>query len=143
MLAILNFSKDELSVGEYGNVREFLHGNEDVFALDDTDLGCTSHMQHEIDTSDHPPMKQHFRRVPFVHHEKISQMIDDMLEKGIIQPSSSPWFLASHWLLLTILYISSADPSKLMATADSSCSTLNRIIILGGPQNHNENGDDR
>ena len=26
-----------------------------------------------------------------MHREKISQMIDDMLEKGIIQPSSSPW----------------------------------------------------
>ena len=48
-------------------------------------------MQHEIDTGEHSPMKQHFRRVPFVHREKISQMVDDMLEKGIIQPSSSPW----------------------------------------------------
>ena len=26
-----------------------------------------------------------------MHREKISQMIDDMFEKGIIQPSSSPW----------------------------------------------------
>ena len=91
LLAMLNFSKDELSLVEYEKVRKFLYSNMDVFALDDTELGCTRLVKHEIDTSDHPPMKQHFRRVPFVHHEKISQMIDDMLEKGIIQPSSSPW----------------------------------------------------
>ena len=38
-------------------------------------------MKHNA-TNDHPPIKQHFRRVPFVHHEKISQMIDDMLSMG-------------------------------------------------------------
>ena len=71
-------------------LKNFLYSNMDMFALDD-ELGCTSLVQHEIDTSDNSPTKQHFRRVPFVHREKISQMIDDMLEKGIIQPSSSPW----------------------------------------------------
>ena len=87
---MLNFSKDELSLVEYEKVK-FLYSNMDVFALDDIELGCISLVQHKIDTGDHPPVKQHFRRVPFVHREKISQMIDDMLEKGIIQPSCSPW----------------------------------------------------
>ena len=91
LLAILNFSKDQLSLVEYEKVKDFLYSNMDVFALDDAELGCTSLVQHEIDTSDNSPTKQHFRRVPFVHREKISQLIDDMLEKGIIQPSSSPW----------------------------------------------------
>ena len=91
LLAMLNLPKDELSVVEYEKIRDFLCSNMDVFALDDTELGCTSLVQHEIDTGEHSPMKQHFRRVPFVHREKISQMVDDMLEKGIIQPSSSPW----------------------------------------------------
>ena len=84
MLAILNFSKDGLSVGEYEKVRElFLHSNVDVFTLDDTELGCTSLVQHEIDMSDHPPLKQHFRAVPFVHREKIFQMIETYLKKGL------------------------------------------------------------
>ena len=81
---MLNFSKDQLSLVKYEKVKDFLY-------LDDAELGCTSLVQHEIDTSDNSPMKQHFRRVPFMHCEKISQMIDDILEKGIIQPSSSPW----------------------------------------------------
>ena len=91
LLAILNFSKDQLSLVEYEKVKDFLYSNMDVFTLDDAELGCMSLVQHEIDTSDNSPTKQHFRRVPFVHREKISQMIDDMLEKGIIQPSSKPW----------------------------------------------------
>ena len=49
----------------------FLYSNMDVFALDDAELGCTSLVQHEIDTSDNSPTKQHFRRVPFVHREMI------------------------------------------------------------------------
>ena len=65
MLAILNFSKDGLSVGEYEKVRElFLHSNVDVFTLDDTELGCTSLVPHKIDMSDRPPVKEHFKRVP-------------------------------------------------------------------------------
>ena len=49
----------------------FLYSNMDVFALDDAELSCTSLVQHEIDTSDNSPTKQHFRRVPFVHREMI------------------------------------------------------------------------
>ena len=79
LLAILNFSKDQLSLVEYEKVKDFLYSNMDVFTLDDAALGCMSLVQHEIDTSDNSPTKQHFRRVPFVHREKISQMIDDML----------------------------------------------------------------
>ena len=41
--------------------------------------------------SSHLPIKQPARRLPFVHREQLSNMIDD-LNRGIIQPSSSPWF---------------------------------------------------
>ena len=29
--------------------------------------------------------------MPFVHREKVSAMVDEMLDQGIIQPSVSPW----------------------------------------------------
>ena len=48
-------------------------------------------MKHGIDTGDHSPIKQPARRLPFVHREKLSNLIDDHLNCGIIQPSSSPW----------------------------------------------------
>jgi hypothetical protein len=46
---------------------------------------------HVIDTGDHPPVKQPIRRIPFVHREKISTMVDEMLAQGVIQPSVSAW----------------------------------------------------
>lgn len=39
--------------------------NCDVFTLDDSELGCMDLVKHDIDTSDSPPIKKHFRIVPF------------------------------------------------------------------------------
>ena len=45
----------------------------DVFAVDDGELGHTTVVKHSINTGDHPPIKQNFRRTPFVHREKITK----------------------------------------------------------------------
>ena len=91
LLSLLGLSESDLSDEECEMVKRFLCANSDVFALDDSELGCTDLVQHKIDCGDHPPIKQHFRRVPFVYREKISSMIDLMLSQGIIRPSTSPW----------------------------------------------------
>ena len=54
--------KEELSEEEHTRIVEFLCSNSDVFALDESELGCTDLVKHEIDTGDNPPIKQHFRR---------------------------------------------------------------------------------
>ena len=48
-------------------------------------------VQRTIDTGDHPPIKQQPCRTPFVQREKISKLIDDMQQRGVIQPSASAW----------------------------------------------------
>ena len=63
----------------------------DVFALDDSELGRTSLVQHTIDTGDHPPIKQQPRRTPFIQRQSISKLIDDMQQRGVVQPSASAW----------------------------------------------------
>ena len=88
---MLNLPQYELSTSEYKQVIQLMSCNHDVFALDNSELGCTRLVRHEIDTGEHPPVKQHFRSVPFVHRQKITQMVNDMLEPGIIRPSKSPW----------------------------------------------------
>ena len=60
--------------------------NADVFAVDKSELGHTT-----IDTGDHPPIKQCPRRTPFVHREKVAQLVSNMLKQQVIQPSSSAW----------------------------------------------------
>ena len=45
-------------------------------------------MSHKVDTGEnsHQP-----RRTPFVHREKITKHVDEMLQQGVIKPSSSAW----------------------------------------------------
>lgn len=63
----------------------------DVFALDDTELGCTDRVLHTINSGDTPPIRQVARRIPFSLRTKVKTMMLDMLTRGIIKPSQSPW----------------------------------------------------
>ena len=86
----LNPSSGGLTTGQFEQLKQLLEENHDVFSLEG-ELGCTDIVCHVIDTGDHPPVKQHIRRIPFVHREKISAMVDEMLAQGVIQPSVSAW----------------------------------------------------
>ena len=62
-----------------------------AFAFPGNQLGRTSLVQHVIDTGDATPIKQRpYRVYPYVKKE-IDRQVDEMLEKGIIQESVSPW----------------------------------------------------
>ena len=63
----------------------------DIFSSGPADLGRTSIVQHCIDTGDHPPIKQAPRRVPMHQQGTVRQHVDDMLQHGVVQPSTSPW----------------------------------------------------
>ena len=41
--------------------------NADVFALEESELECTSVVQREIHTGDYPPVKQPIDQMPFVY----------------------------------------------------------------------------
>ena len=71
-------------------LKSHLERNKDIFSLQG-ELGCTSVLEHKIHTSNHPPIRQQPRRVP--HHllGEVDRQLDEMLEKGLIQESSSPW----------------------------------------------------
>ena len=87
----LQLEQRSLTAKEFEQLKELIRENADVFALDDSELGHTSVIQHHVDTGDHGPIKQVVRRVPFVYRDKIARMVTAMKEAGIIKPSSSPW----------------------------------------------------
>ena len=62
-----------------------------VFSLEENEKGALSGVEHVIETSNHPPIKQLPHRVPFALRKQISDMVQDMLRDGIIQESASPW----------------------------------------------------
>ena len=91
LLEQLVLPRESLGLDEVQQLEELLVEAEDVFALDDFELGCTSLVQHKVDTGDHPAIKQMPRRMPFSQREKVAEMVDEMLSKGVIQPSASAW----------------------------------------------------
>ena len=62
----------------------------DVFSLHG-ELGRTGVLEHTIHTTEHPPIRQQPRRVP--HHllPEVDKQLDEMMVKGLVRPSSSPW----------------------------------------------------
>ena len=48
-------------------------------------------MSHGIEIGDHPPVRQQLRRAPFALRAKIDELVQEMIDSGIVQPSNSPW----------------------------------------------------
>lgn len=59
--------------------------------MEPSELGSTDWVKHTIRTGDHPPIQQPPRCIPFALREKVENMVGEMLEQGVIQPSQSPW----------------------------------------------------
>lgn len=53
-------------------------------------LGCTSLTEHSIKTRAEP-IKQRFYPISPALQKHVNSQLDDMLEKGIVEPSTSPW----------------------------------------------------
>ena len=63
----------------------------DIFATTSLDLGHTSIIEHKIDTGNASPIKQQPYRASHSQKVSIEHHINDMLDQGIIEVSSSPW----------------------------------------------------
>ena len=54
-------------------------------------LGRTTLAEHPIDTGDSRPVKQRPYRIPVHLNAVVNNQVNDMLERGIIRGSNSPW----------------------------------------------------
>ena len=70
---------------------ELLMEYHDIFSLDDNELGCTSQVKLSIKVTDNKPFKEQFRHILPPLLEEVRTHVNDMLQAGAIQPSSSPW----------------------------------------------------
>lgn len=76
-----------------------LQKHSSLFDIGAAPLGVAQHTEHRIDTGDAAPLRQRPYRVSASERAVIEKEVDQMLSKGIIQPSSSPW--ASPVVLVT------------------------------------------
>lgn len=80
-----------LSGNEFTAAEHLVRDYADVFSRSDFDLGHSDILPHRIDTGDSRPFKQQLRRHPIAHLDVIDDQVEQMLQAGVIEPSSSPW----------------------------------------------------
>ena len=91
LLNALTISESNLTVDQLALLRDLVVGYSDVFALDMSELGLTDLVSHTISTGDNPPIRQPVRRTPLALHKKMEELVQNMMEQGVIQHSNSPW----------------------------------------------------
>jgi len=71
--------------------RKIVRKYNDVFVLNDNELGETSEVTHTIDTGTVTPVKSTARRLPYALRRELEDEMDSLLQSSCIEPSISPY----------------------------------------------------
>ena len=63
----------------------------DLFSTTPNDFGRTGKMKNNINIGNAIPIRQHVRQIPPFRREEASQLLQEILQKEVIQHSGSPW----------------------------------------------------
>jgi hypothetical protein len=85
-------SRPYLRNGEIQEFEELLTEYEDIFAVDNEDYGETNRVYHSIDTGDARPIPQTQMALSLAKQAEVSEMLDDMQRRGVVEESDSPSF---------------------------------------------------
>ena len=91
LIDLFNKSSEKLDESQKEQLKQFLIEFQDVFSKNSSDIGFTDLVKHRINTADSKPIKQRPYRIPLAKREAAEKEIQDMLNRGIIEPSNSPW----------------------------------------------------
>ena len=82
---------DGLSREQEEKVKELLHKHADVFSAGAYDLGECSVVPHHIQLEDNPVVRLPYRRITPPLIPEVKDALQEMLDRGIIRPSKSPY----------------------------------------------------
>ena len=82
---------DEESDEEKKAITLLLIAYQDLFAVDETDIGKTDVITHDVDTGGCKPVCQAMRRQSKEEYEAMVSIVNNLRRCGIIQPSRSQW----------------------------------------------------
>ena len=88
--SLLDINPD-LEPGDRARLDALLVRYKDSFAWSDMDFGYTDRVKHQIRLTCDTPQARPFRRIPPSALAEVKSHIEDLLSKGIIEPSSSPY----------------------------------------------------
>ena len=71
--------------------RQLMMEFHNVFSLEKNEMGCTDTTEHVIKLTKSEPFKERFRRIAPPLMDEVCQHLQEMLDGGAIQPSTSPW----------------------------------------------------
>ena len=80
-----------LSADQQHQLYSLLLGFGDVFAFSGDQLGRTDKLTHTINTDGCHPVRQQARRLSPFQKDQVHQLLQDMLSRDVIQPSTSSW----------------------------------------------------
>lgn len=81
----------DLTEEHKAKVKVILVRYQNLFSKSKDDFGRTSLIKHKINTEGAKPTKQPPRRLPHYAAEFVDKEVENMIERGIVEPSSSPW----------------------------------------------------
>ena len=84
-------SEEHLTDSQRKQLLQLLECYSDVFADCKDNFGHTNRIQHQIPTGESAPIRQPVRRVPPTKRSETRELLQGMLKKDVIQPTSSPW----------------------------------------------------
>lgn len=91
LIGLFDRSSANLSETEKRGLRKLLIKYAGVFSKNSEDIGKTNVVEHAINTGTAAPIRQPPRRLPLGKREIERTEVQKMLERGVIEPSSSAW----------------------------------------------------
>src|SRR5436309_4681881 len=85
------YKTGNLTTDQQRKVKRVIQKNEDIFIKGKYEVGRTNVVKHTIETEDKKLIKQRARRLSVKEKELEKEHIEEMLKKGIIRRSKSPW----------------------------------------------------
>ncbi len=70
---------------------QMLRANEGIFQESSSELGCTNVGSGKIELKDETPFMSKPYRIPQTQRKIMKDCLNDMLEKGVIEPSTTPY----------------------------------------------------
>ena len=81
----------DLDENQKAQLNKILKNYRSTFAVNMKELGATHEHHHHIDTGSAKPVSQRFYRASPKIREEMERQIDELLEHGLIEPSTSEW----------------------------------------------------
>ena len=85
------FNLDHLEADTKTHLINVLDMNVDIMSTGQFDLGKTDIVTHQIEPESEKPKRQLPRRLPTQHRAEVKSHVEELLDHGVISPSTSPW----------------------------------------------------